>query len=307
MERDRGGRGDRAAMTTLRVPGRTLDIERGRPLLMGIVNASPESFSDGAEVADLAAQLRRALELTEQGADLIDVGGESGVTGVAPLDPQQEIERVVPLVERLAAEQIIVSVDTWKPPVAQAALEAGASIINDVSGLRDPLLADACAAHGAALVLMHTRAEPKHKEFPGYDDVVEDVVAFLRERMALAVERGLAEEHIVLDPGPDFAKTPAETVNVLSRLRQLHDLGRPVLLAASRKDFIGAITGRSPKQRLAGSLAAVGEGVDQGAHILRVHDVAETRDFLDVRDTLRGVVKVSEELRLDEGLRREST
>jgi dihydropteroate synthase len=307
MERDRGSRGDRAAMTTLRLPGRTLDLERGRPLLMGIVNASPESFSDGAEVADLAAQLRRALELVEQGADLIDVGGESGVTGMAPLEPQQEIERVVPLVERLAAENIVVSVDTWKASVAQAVLRAGAAMINDVSGLRDPLIADACAAHGAGLVLMHTRAEPKHKDFPGYDDVVEDVLAFLRERMALAIERGLDEEHIVLDPGPDFAKTPAETVEVLSRLRQLRDLGRPVLLAASRKDFIGAITGRSPRQRLAGSLAAVGEGVDQGATILRVHDVAETRDFLDVRDTLRGVVKVSEELRLDQGLRREST
>jgi dihydropteroate synthase len=294
-------------MTPLRLPGRTLDLERGRPLLMGIVNASPESFSDGAEVADLADQLRRAIELIEQGADLIDVGGESGVTGMAPLDPQQEIERVVPLVERLAAEEIIVSVDTWKAPVAHAALEAGAAMINDVSGLRDPLIADACAAHGAALVLMHTRAEPKRKEFPGYEDVVEDVVAFLRERMALAVERGLDEEHIVLDPGPDFAKTPAETVAVLSRLRQLLDLGRPILLAASRKDFIGAITGRSPRQRLAGSLAAVGEAVDQGATILRVHDVAETRDFLDVRDTLRGVVKVSEGLRLDEALRRENT
>jgi dihydropteroate synthase len=294
-------------MTALRLPGRTLELERGRPLLMGIVNASPESFSDGGEVADLAAQLRRALELTEQGADLIDVGGESGVTGVAPLDPQREIERVVPLVERLTAENIVVSVDTWKAPVAHAALEAGAAMINDVSGLRDPLIADACAAHGAALVLMHTRAEPKHKDFPGYENVVDDVLAFLRERMALVVERGLDEEHIVLDPGPDFAKTPAETVQVLSRLRQLHDLRRPVLLAASRKDFIGAITGRSPRRRLAGSLAAVGEAVDQGATILRVHDVAETRDFLAVRDTLRGVVKVSEELRLDEALRREST
>lgn len=294
-------------MSTLRLPGRVLELERGRPLLMGIVNASPESFSDGAEVSDLAAQLSRALELVEQGADLIDVGGESGVTGVDPLDPQQEIERVLPLVERLAAEGIVVSVDTWKPPVAEAALEAGAAVINDVSGLRDPLIADACAAHGAGLVLMHTRAEPKHKDFPGYEDAVEDVLTFLRERIALAVERGLDEDHIVVDPGPDFAKTPAQTVEVLSRLNALHDLGRPVLLAASRKDFIGAITGRSPRQRLAGSLAAVGEGVDRGATILRVHDVAETRDFLAVRDALRGVVKVSEELRLDEGLRREAT
>ena len=272
------------SVTTLRLPGRTLEFERGTPLIMGIVNASPESFSDGSEVADLAAQLRRALALTEEGADLIDVGGESGVTGAEPLPPEEEIERVVPLVERLAAEGIVVSVDTWKAPVAQAALDAGAAMINDVSGLRDPLIADACAAKGASLVIMHTRAEPKHKEFPGYDDPVADVVAFLRERIALAAERGLAEEHIVVDPGPDFAKTPAETVEVLSRLSALHELGRPILLAASRKDFIGAITGRSPRERLAGSLAAVGEGVDQGAAILRVHDVDETRQFLSVRD-----------------------
>jgi dihydropteroate synthase len=292
---------------TLRIPGRVLELEPQRPLLMGIVNASPESFSDGSEVADLAAQLRRALALTDQGADVIDVGGESGVTGADPLAPEAEIERVVPLVERLAAEGIVVSVDTWKAPVAQAALEAGAAMINDVSGLRDPLIADACAATGAALVLMHTRAEPKHKDFPHYDDVVEDVLSFLRERIAQCAERGLDEEHIVVDPGPDFAKTPAETVEVLSKMSALRELGRPILLAVSRKDFIGAITGRGPRERSAGTLAAVGEGVDHGASILRVHDVAETRDYLAVRGALRGVVKVSDDLRLDDGLRREST
>jgi dihydropteroate synthase len=284
-----------------------LELDSSRPLLMGIVNASPESFSDGSEVADLAAQLRRALELTEQGADMIDVGGESGVTNADPLPPEVEIERVVPLVERLAAEGLIVSVDTWKAPVAQAALAAGAAMINDVSGLRDPLIADACAAAGAALVIMHTRSEPKKKEFPEYDDVVQDVLAFLREHIALAAEHGLAEDHIVLDPGPDFAKTPAETIAVLQKLGSLREFGRPVLLAASRKDFIGAVTGRKPRERLAGTLAAVGEGVDHGATILRVHDVAEVRDYLDVRNALRGVVKVSDDLRLDEGLRREST
>jgi dihydropteroate synthase len=292
---------------TLRIPGRVLELEHGRPLIMGIVNASPESFSDGSEVADLAAQLRHALELTDQGADLIDVGGESGVTGAAPLSPEQEIERVAPLVERLAAEGMVVSVDTWKAPVAQAALAAGAAMINDVSGLRDPLIADACAAAGAALVVMHTRAEPKHKDFPGYDDLLEDVLGFLRERMALAAERGLDAEHIVVDPGPDFAKTPAETVEVLRGLSVLRELERPVLLAASRKDFIGAITGRGPRERAAGTLAAVGEGVDRGAAILRMPDVADTRDFLQVRDALRGVVKVSADLRLDKDLWREGT
>jgi dihydropteroate synthase len=137
--------------------------------------------------------------------------------------------------------------------------------------------------------------------------VVADVLAFLKGRIALAEERGLSEDHIVVDPGPDFAKTPAETVEVLRCLGKLRDLGRPILLAASRKDFIGAITGRMPRERLAGTLAAVGEGVDRGANILRVHDIADTRDFLAVRDALRGVVKVSDDLRLDEGLRREST
>jgi dihydropteroate synthase len=154
---------------------------------------------------------------------------------------------------------------------------------------------------------MHTRAEPKHKEFPDYEDVVADVAGFLKERIALAAEHGLDEEHIVVDPGPDFAKTPAETVQVLGALSRLRDLGRPILLAASRKDFIGAITGRPPRERLAGTLAAVGEGVDLGATILRVHDVEATRDFLAVRAALRGVVKVSEDLRLEEGLRREGT
>ena len=291
---------------TLRLPGRTLELEPGRPLLMGIVNASPESFSDGSEVSDLASQLRRALALIEEGADMLDVGGESGVTNLPPIPPEEEILRVLPLVERLVAEGVTVSVDTWKPGVARAVLDAGAALINDVSGMRDPLIADACAAAGAGLVIMHTRTAPKRKEFPEYGDLVSDVHDFLRERMALARERGVDEQQIVLDPGPDFAKTPAQTVAVLRELRGLRELGRPLMLAASRKDFIGAITGRGPRDRLAGTLAAVGEGVDAGATILRVHDMAEVRDFLAVRDSLRGVVKVSEDLRLDESLRRES-
>jgi dihydropteroate synthase len=277
----------------LRLPGRTLELEAGRPLLMGIVNASPESFSDGAEVAGLDTQFRRALLLTEQGAALIDVGGESGVTGVPPLDPAEEIRRVVPLVERLAGEGIVVSVDTWKPAVARAVLEAGAAMINDVSGLRDPLLADACAAAGAGLVLMHTRAEPKHKDFPAYEDVLADVTAFLRERMAMAAERGVAHEQIVLDPGPDFAKTPAQTVAALRAIEPLRALGRPLLWAVSNKDFIGAITGRGPRERLAGTLAAVGYGADAGAAVLRVHDVAAAADFLRVRAVLQGEIELA--------------
>src|SRR3954470_4003409 len=201
----------------LRLGEQRFEIEHGSPLVMGIVNASPESFSDGGRWATLDDQVGRALELVEQGADLIDVGGESGVTGIAAVAVEEESRRVVPLVERLAAEGVLVSVDTWKPSVARAALAAGAVLINDVSGLRDGELADACADAGAALVVMHTRAEPKVKEFPDYDDVVADVLAFLRERIAQALERGVGEEQIVVDPGPDFAKTPAETVEVLRR------------------------------------------------------------------------------------------
>jgi dihydropteroate synthase len=287
----------------LRARDRAIDLTS--PVLMGVVNASPESFSDGGLYATVDQQAARAEELVEAGAAIIDVGGESGVTGMAPLEPADEARRVVPLVARLVDAGFVVSVDTWKPVVARAVLDAGAHIINDVSGLRDPALADACAGAGAALVLMHTRAEPKKKEFPQYDDVVADVVAFLRERMADAVERGVAEDGIILDPGPDFAKTPAQTVAVLRRLDALAALGRPLLLAVSRKDFIGALTLRSPRQRDAGTLAAIGAGVDAGASILRVHDVAAVHDYLTVRAALRGDVAVPDDLHLPVELRRE--
>jgi dihydropteroate synthase len=287
----------------LRLRDRVVEIRDGQPLVMGIVNASPESFSDGGAIGDLDAQVERALAM---GADLIDVGGESGVTDRPPVPAEEEAARVVPLVERLTSEGVIVSVDTWKAPVARAAIDAGASMINDVSGLIDPGVADACAESGAALVVMHTRARPKEKAFPEYDDVVADVLAFLRERMEFALQRGVGEEQIVIDPGPDFAKTPAETVAVLQRLSDLHELGRPVLLAASRKDFIGALCERPPADRLAGTVAAIGEGVTAGAAIVRVHDVAATRDFLTVRAALRGEIEVSRELRLDQRLRRQA-
>jgi dihydropteroate synthase len=305
-----GGRGNRpdggGRPVRLRLAQRTIKLERGRPLLMGIVNTSPDSFSDAGSNPSLEAQVDRAHELADAGAHLIDVGGESGVTNVPPVSAEEELERVAPLVERLAADGLIVSVDTWKPEVAREVVSLGAAMVNDVSGLRDPALADACAESGAALVVMHTRAEPKQKTFPGYDDVTADVTAFLRERIGLALGRGVGEDQIVVDPGPDFAKSPAETVSVLRDLpRLVEELGRPVLLAVSRKDFVGALTGRPPRERLAGTLAAVGEGVDAGASIVRVHDVAATADFLRVRATLRGETPVAEDLRLAESLRRE--
>jgi dihydropteroate synthase len=289
----------------LRARERELILTSDAPVLMGVVNASPESFSDGGVYDTLDRQVERARELVAAGAGIIDVGGESGVTGMAPLDPDEEARRVVPLVARLVDDGMVVSVDTWKPAVAEAVLDAGAHVINDVSGLRDVALADACAAAGAALVLMHTRAQPKHKDFPDYDDVVADVVSFLQERIAMAVERGVPVDALVLDPGPDFAKTPAETVAVLRRLDAVVALGRPVLLAVSRKDFIGALTSRPPRERDAGTLAAIGEGVDAGASILRVHDVGAVADFLAVRAALRGQRPVPADLHLPFELRRQ--
>ena len=285
--------------------GRTLALG-ARPWLMGIVNASPDSFSDAGACPDLDARVERGRELLAAGADILDVGGESGITLRPPVALEEEIERVVPLVARLAGELgAVVSVDTYKPGVAAAALAAGAVIVNDVSGLRDPQLADVCAATGAALVLMHTRAAPKQRlQEPGlYDDVTADVVAFLGERMAVARSRGVRDEQLIVDPGPDFAKTPAQTIELLRRLEELHALGRPLLLAVSRKDFVGALTGRGPRERLAGTLAAVAHGVDAGAQILRVHDVAAAADFLAVRAALRGERAVDPRLALSDEIR----
>jgi dihydropteroate synthase len=272
----------------LRLRERVLELD-GRVLVMGIVNATPDSFSDAGELPDLAARVARGAALLEAGADLLDVGGESARGDRPPVPVKVEIERVTGVIERLAALGATVSVDTHKPAVARAAIAAGAVLVNDVSGLRDPALADLCAETRAGLVLMHTRVAPKGTLLDprAYDDVVADVVGFLRERMELALAHGVDPEQLVLDPGPDFAKTPAQTVEVLRRLDAIHALGRPVLLAASRKDFVGAITGRPPRERLAGTLAAIGEGVDAGAQLLRVHDVAAVRDFLAVRDVLR--------------------
>ena len=292
------------APVTLELPGRTIEMESGRPLLMGIVNVSPDSFSDGVRLGTRGAQVDHALRLVADGADIIDVGGESGVTYTEPTQPDVEIERVVPVVERLVAEGVTVSVDTWKPAVAAAAVPAGAGVVNDVSGLSDPSLADLAASTGAALVVMHTRVSPKQVSFPQYDGaVVGDVVAFVAERLALARGRGVREGQLIVDPGPDFAKSPQESVEVLRSMGRLVTLGRPVLLAVSRKYFIGAITGREPQDRLAGTLAAVGCGVAAGAAIVRVHDVAAAADYLRVARVLVGSERVPEFDDADERLK----
>jgi dihydropteroate synthase len=279
-----------------------------RPWLMGIVNASPDSFSDGGRHTTLDAQLQLARELLAAGADILDVGGESASTGRPPVAEQEEIERVAPLIERVASELgTVVSVDTYKPAVARAAIAAGAAIVNDVSGLRDPGLAKVCAQTGAALVVMHTRAAPRERlQDPDlYGDITVEVLAFLHERIGVALAAGVAREQLIVDPGPDFAKTPAQTVRLLAEVERLHELGHPLLMAISRKDFIGALTGRAPRERLAGTLAALAHGVDAGAHIFRVHDVQAAADFLAVRAALAGELEPSRDLALGEELRHE--
>jgi dihydropteroate synthase len=275
---------------------------------MGIVNASPDSFSDGGRQRGREDQLALARELLAAGADIVDIGGESASTGRPPVDPDEEIERVVPLVESVAGELgALVSVDTYKPPVARAAIAAGARIVNDVSGLRDPALAEVCAQTGAALVVMHTRAAPRERmQDPAlYGDITSEVLEFLRDRVGVALDRGVASEQLILDPGPDFAKTPAQTVRLLAEIARLHELGRPLLMAISRKDFIGALTGRPPRARLAGTLAALAHGVRQGAHIFRMHDIAAAADFLAVYRALEGEQPPDEALVLAEELRHE--
>jgi dihydropteroate synthase len=296
-----------------------LVLELGeRPLLMGIVNASPDSFSDGGRYRTLEDRVALARELLAAGADILDVGGESATTGRAPVAEDKEIERVVPLIERVVAldpagtaaqpdspRPVVVSVDTYKPAVARAAIAAGARIVNDVSGLRDPVLADVCAQTGAALVVMHTAAAPRQRlqDPDRYRDVRAETLAFLRERIALALAAGVAREQLIVDPGPDFAKTPAQTIELLADVEALHELGLPLLIAISRKDFIGALTGRAPRERLAGTLAALAHGLDAGAQIFRVHDVAAAADFLKVRAALAGARAPERTLALDDELR----
>lgn len=268
--------------------GRLLDVDATRPAIMGIVNVGEDSVADPLRLWTLEDQLRVARAQIAGGATIIDVGAQSGRTDTDIMPAQREIELLTPLVQALAAEGAVVSVDTWRAEVADAVVEAGAAIINDVSGLADPELAAVAARTGAALVLMHTRASPKTVSFPGYEDPVADVAGMLEALVERALRAGAREEQIILDPGLDFAKTPQESVEVLRRLGELQRFGRPLLLAVSRKYFLGMLTGRGPVDRLAGTLAAVAFGVEAGAQIVRVHDVAETADFLAVRAALQG-------------------
>jgi dihydropteroate synthase len=294
-------------MTSLRV--RTRTFAWSRPLVMGVVNANPDSFSDpGTRTTD--AVLRHAAGLVAAGAGAVDVGAQSAITGRVPADPGREAAAVAPVVAALVAEwpELLVSVDTYKPAVAEAALDAGAHLVNDVSGLLDPALASLCASAGAGLVVMHTAAPPlvRRQDPALYRDVGAEVAAFLADRIDLAVAAGVGRESIVVDPGVDFAKTPAQSLRLLRDIDAVTALGLPVLLALSRKDFVGALTGRPPAGRDAGTLGAIAALRRVPGQILRVHDVAATVDMLTVLDAVAGHGPVADDLVLDEGLRHES-
>jgi dihydropteroate synthase len=264
-----------------------LDLKQ--PRVMGIVNVTPDSFSDGGLHADFAAALAHAQQLRADGADIIDIGGESTRPGALPVDEATEIERVVPLVAALASTAAIVSVDTRKASVMRAALAAGAAIINDVNALREPGTMEAVAASGVAVCLMHMQGEPRTMQAePHYDDVVREVRDFLVER-ALACERaGIARKRIVIDPGFGFGKTLAHNLELLRSLRGLRETGYAVLAGVSRKAMIGRLTGREAGERAAGSVAAALAAVARGANIVRVHDVRATVDALKVWQAIEG-------------------
>jgi dihydropteroate synthase len=260
------------------------------PFIMGIVNATPDSFSDGGRFLDADAAVAQALRLADEGADLVDVGGESTRPGAPSVSVDEELRRVVPVVERLRARgfPLPISVDTVKPAVARAALAAGADVVNDVSGLADPGLSAAIAASGAAAVLMHTRGTPADMQSRAvYGDVVLEVGRELEAVLARADAAGIPRERIILDPGIGFAKTAEHSVTLLARVSALRSLGRPLLVGPSRKSFIGNLTGAGVEDRLPGTLAAVTVCVLAGVELLRVHDVAPVRQAALVAAAIR--------------------
>jgi dihydropteroate synthase len=252
---------------------------------MGVLNVTPDSFSDGGRYLAPTAAVAHGQSLATQGADLIDVGGESTRPGSEPVPADEEIRRVAPVIEALAAGlDLPLSIDTRKSVVARAALAAGASFVNDVSALRvDPAMGALVAEAGADLCLMHMKGDPKSmQDDPRYEDVVSEVKSFLEKRLAFAVNEGIAEERIWLDPGIGFGKTLEHNLELLRRLDEIVAIGRPVVVGASRKRFIGVLTGRRELERLPGSLAAAVIALERGASMIRAHDVAETRDALAV-------------------------
>jgi dihydropteroate synthase len=258
-------------------------FDLSRPLVMGVVNVTPDSFSDGGRHLQREAALVHAQQLIDEGADMLDIGGESTRPGAEPVGVQQEIDRVLPVLEGLRGALVPLSVDTRKPEVMQAALAAGVDMVNDVNALREPGALAAVASSEAAVCLMHMQGNPETMQFePHYQDVISEVVTFLRMRIATVQAAGIARERIVIDPGFGFGKTLAHNITLLRGLDAIAGLGVPVLAGLSRKSMLGAITGEPVEQRMAASVAAAMLAVQRGAAIVRAHDVRATVDALKV-------------------------
>ncbi len=258
--------------------------------LMGVVNVTPDSFSDGGLYLDPEAAIAHGRELAAEGAKILDVGGESTRPGAEPVGEEEELRRVVPVIRGLAGAGSRISVDTSKAAVAAAALDAGAEIVNDVTALRgDSGMAALCAERGATVVLMHMLGDPRTmQDDPRYDDVVDEVKAFLAERLEAAVAAGIDEGRVWLDPGIGFGKTADHNLELLRRLGELRELGRPLVVGTSRKSFIGRVDGSPADRRIGGTIASSVLAAAEGAEVLRVHDVAEVRQALAVAAAILG-------------------
>jgi dihydropteroate synthase len=258
-----------------------------RTHVMGVLNVTPDSFSDGGRFVTVESAVRRGLEMVEEGADFIDIGGESTRPGADPLPLDEELRRVLPVIERLAkASSIPISIDTYKSTVASGALDAGAVMINDISGLHfDPVLADVAAHHHASVVLMHIQGTPKSmQERPEYENLIEDICTYLNDGILQARVKGI--DQIIVDPGIGFGKTFEHNIQILRDLKEFHRFGYPVLVGPSRKSFIGKILDLPVDQRLEGTAAAVAVSVMNGANIVRVHDVKEMKQVVQVVDSI---------------------
>jgi dihydropteroate synthase len=255
---------------------------------MGIVNVTPDSFSDGGLFLAPERAIAHARRLVADGAELLDIGGESTRPGARGVSAEEELARVAPVLAGLDALDAGISIDTSKAAVAEAGLDAGAEIVNDVTALRsEPALAGLCADRGCIVLLMHMRGTPRTmQENPTYDDVVDDVRTFLAERIEFAMGEGIAEDRIWVDPGIGFGKTARHNLELLNRLGELRELGRPIVIGTSRKRFIGSLTGREVNERLGGTIASNVLAVRAGADILRVHDVAEVRQAVRVAESI---------------------
>jgi dihydropteroate synthase len=257
--------------------------------IMGILNVTPDSFSDGGDFIDVDKAVQRAKQMVDEGADIIDVGGESSRPGSDPVSEEEELRRVKPVIEKLSKEiKVPISIDTYKPSVAEECIKAGASIVNDISGLRDKKMIEVAAKHKVSVVIMHMLGEPKTmQEEISYNDVVDDIKNFLKERISAAKVAGITD--IMIDPGIGFGKTTEQNLLILKKLKEFKTLNCPVLIGTSRKSFIGNITNSPVDQRLEGTLASISIAIMNGADIIRVHDIKECKRAAQIAAAIRDV------------------